>query len=139
MDNNALFWKIQAGLLPAPEAVQTLGGELISVDPEHGVVETLFEGRREFTNPIGYIQGGFLAAMLDDTMGPALACILRAGEFAPTLSLTVQFLRPAMPGALQGLGRVVRRGERVCHLAGELLQGSALVATASAVALICAS
>jgi uncharacterized protein (TIGR00369 family) len=53
------------------------------------------------------VQGGFLAAMLDDTMGPALVATLPAGHFAPTLELKVSYLRPARVGPLFGEGRIV--------------------------------
>lgn len=53
-----------------------------------------------------------LPRMLDNIMGPALACQLRA------------------------VGRVVRRGKDVCALSGELYQNDELVATATATALI---
>lgn len=136
MDRNAFFWQIQDGKLPAPKAARTLGINILSVDAEAGSVEVEFEGRDEFTNPAGKIQGGFLAAMLDDTMGPALAATLLAGEFAPTLNLNVQFLSPAVPGKLHAVGRVVRRGGEVCFLSGELSQGGRAVATATATAVI---
>jgi acyl-coenzyme A thioesterase PaaI-like protein len=34
----------------------------------------------------GVIQGGFLAAMLDDTLGPALVATLGAGQFGRPLT-----------------------------------------------------
>jgi uncharacterized protein (TIGR00369 family) len=95
-----------------------------------------FDGKPEFTNPVGHIQGGFLAAMLDDTMGPALAATLDAGEFAPTLNLNVSFARPARVGKLQGKGRILKRGREVCFLAAELFQEGELVAAATATAII---
>jgi uncharacterized protein (TIGR00369 family) len=80
---------------------------------------------------------GFLAAMLDDTMDPALVATLGPGQFAPTTDLHVQFLRPARPGWLIGRGRVVRRGKDVAFLADELLDDSGqLVTSASATARI---
>jgi uncharacterized protein (TIGR00369 family) len=83
------------------------------------------------------VQGGFLAAMLDDTMGPALVGGLEPGDFAPTTDLHVQFLRPARAGRLVGRGRVVRRGRDVAFLAGELVdQDGAVVAVATATAQI---
>jgi len=77
------------------------------------------------------------AAMLDDTLGPALVATLGPGQFAPTADLHVQFLHPARPGRLTGRGRVVRRGQGVAFLAGELLDDSGqIVATAVATAVI---
>ncbi len=136
MDRDNYFWKVHAGEQPAPPCAQTLGAHIEQVDPEAGEVRMRFEAHAGFTNPAGGIQGGFLAAMLDDTMGPALAATLRAGEFAPTLSLNVAFERAARVGTLVGLGKVSRRGADVCHLQGELWQEGRRIATASAVALI---
>lgn len=84
---------------------------------------------------MGNIQGGFLAAMLDDTLGPALVATLPDGEFAPTLELKVSFLRPAKPGQLIGRGRVVHRGGTIAFLAGDLYDGDGEhVASATATA-----
>lgn len=135
-DPAAYFWQVQDGRLPPPRAAQTLGMRIVDVDAEAGSIEVRFSASEAFTNPAGHVQGGFLAAMLDDTMGPALAATCKAGEFAPTLSLNVSFLRPAVVGELTGRGRIVRRGREICFLAGELLQNGAVVATATATALI---
>jgi uncharacterized protein (TIGR00369 family) len=136
MDREAFFWQVADGRLPAPRVAATLGMKITHVDAAAGAVEAEFEGKPEFANPVGNVQGGILAAMLDDTMGPALACQLAAGEFAPTLNLNISFLKPAKPGKLRGVGRVVRKGKDVCYLAGELFQNGELVASATATALI---
>ena len=136
MDKNSFFWKIVNGELPAPKVAEVLGIKFIAIDPEAGTIEVEFQARQEFTNPAGNIQGGFLAAMLDDTMGPALAATLRAGEFAPTLNLNVSFERAGKVGAILGKGRVLKKGKEVCYLAGELYQEGQRIASATATALI---
>jgi uncharacterized protein (TIGR00369 family) len=136
MDSESFFWKIMRGELPPPRVAETLGISFKHVDGETGTVEVEFVGKPEFTNPAGNIQGGFLAAMLDDTMGPALSATLAAGEFAPTLNLNVSFHRPAQVGALIGKGRVVRRGRDICFMEAQLYQGEAHVASATATAVI---
>jgi uncharacterized protein (TIGR00369 family) len=115
-----LFWDIVEGRAPQPSAAVTLGFEVVAVDPEAGTIVTSFVVGDAFLNPVGTVQGGFLAAMLDDTMGPALVATLAPGQFAPTLDLHVQFLRPARPGRFVGHGRIVRRGRDVAFLTGEL-------------------
>jgi len=96
-----------------------------------------FAARPEFMNHTGKVQGGFLAAMLDDTLGPALVATLGPEEFAPTIELKVNFLRPVSHGTLTGRGRVVHRGGSIAFLAGELLDSAGLiVATATATARI---
>lgn len=125
-----------AGELPAPRAAETLGIVFKHVDSDAGTIELELQGKPEFTNPAGNIQGGFLAAMLDDTMGPALASTLKEGQFAPTLNLNISFHRPAVVGSIVGKGRVVRRGKDVCFLAGELYQCGELIASATATAIV---
>lgn len=119
-----------------PSAAVTLGAQIIEISEKFGSTVIEFEGKPAFTNPVGNIQGGFLAAMLDDTMGPALAVTLREDEFAPTLDLTTQFIASAKIGKLVGYGRVVSKGKNVCFLEGELRQNDKLVAKASATAII---
>ncbi len=127
------FWEMVAGRVPMPPAEQLLGWELVAVDPDEGTIEVAFTATEQFVNPNGSIQGGLLAAMLDDTLGPALVATLEPGQFAPTTDLHVQFLRPAFPGRLVGRGRIVRRGGRVAFLSGELTDElGEIVATAVA-------
>jgi uncharacterized protein (TIGR00369 family) len=131
------FWDVMEGRADPPAAATTLGFELIEVDPEAGTIEVAFMADDRFVNPVGVVQGGFLAAMLDDTLGPALVATLEADQFAPTADLHVQFLVPARPGRLVGRGRVVRRGRDIAFLAGELVDHTGtVVAVASATATI---
>jgi acyl-coenzyme A thioesterase PaaI-like protein len=90
---------------PPPSAV-LLGFRLVEIDPEAGTIEVSFTATEQFLNPAGHIQGGFLAAMLDDTLGPALVATLPDGQWAPTID-------PAgsVPGAC-ATGRVPRPGAR---------------------------
>ena len=131
------FWDVMEGRAAPPPAAVLLGWEPVSADPEAGTIEVAFTATAQFLNLAGVIQGGFLAAMLDATLGPALAVKLGPGQFAPTTDLHVQFLRPARPGRLTGHGRIIRHGSNVAFLAGELLDASGeIVAVATATAQI---
>jgi uncharacterized protein (TIGR00369 family) len=130
------FWDALEGRREPPPAAMLLGWELVTVDPEEGTIKVAFTATEQFTNPAGHIQGGFLAAMLDDTLGPALVATLDDGEWAPTIDLHVQFLAPAQPGRLIGRGRITRRGRDIAFLSGDLSSDSTIVATAMAVAAI---
>ena len=57
---------------PKPPCADTLGWELIEADEGTGAIRVVFDGKPAFCNPGGYVQGGFLAAMLDDTLGPTV-------------------------------------------------------------------
>ncbi|MEZ0364455.1 PaaI family thioesterase [Mycobacterium sp. pUA109] len=137
MTRKGPFWDVLAGKRELPAAAKTLGWRLIAVDPDAGTIEVEFAADDRFVNPVGVVQGGFLAAMLDDTLGPALVATLDDGQFAPTLDLHVQFLAPARPGRLVGRGRIVKRRRDIAFLAGELVDdGETIVATATATATI---
>ena len=140
MERTGPFWDVMEGRKPPPPAAVTLGFKLLEIDPERGEIRVQFEAKPEFLNPMGVVQGGFVAAMLDDTLGPALVCTLPPGQFAPTIELKVNFIRPAPLGVLVGEGRIVSRGGTIAFLSGELRteQGD-LIATATATARIVSS
>jgi uncharacterized protein (TIGR00369 family) len=133
------FWDAMAGRAPMPPAAAALGWELIAADTDAATIEVAFTAGPHLANPMGNVQGGFLAAMLDDTLGPALAATLDDGQFAVTLELKVSFLRPARLGRFVGRGRVVDRGGSVAFLEGSLTDADGtVVATATATARIIA-
>jgi len=126
------------GLIETPPAAALLGWKALSLEPGH--VRVRYTAKPEFGNPQGAIQGGFLAAMLDDAMGPALFTTLGSEDFAPTIEMKVSFLRPARRGALIAEGRVVHQTRSLAFLEGTLAnEDGELVATATATARIMAA
>ncbi|MFN3943970.1 MAG: PaaI family thioesterase [Allosphingosinicella sp.] len=118
-----------------PPCARTLGWRLVDADPEAGTLKVAMEGRREFLNPAGFVQGGFLAAMLDEAMGPAVLVKSGGALFTPTVNLNVSFLAPARPGELTAVSRVVQLGKSIAYLEAELFDaGGTLVARATAAA-----
>jgi acyl-coenzyme A thioesterase PaaI-like protein len=103
------FWDAAEGRVPLPPAAATLGFELVGADPEQGTLEVAFTAGHAFTTPLGHVLGGFLAAMLYDTVGPTVLAGLEPGRFISTLHLTTTFVRETGPGRLVGRGRIVRR------------------------------
>lgn len=136
MNRNSIFWKIFHGELPIPKAAQTLGMEIQSVDSNQGTINVSFQAKEEFTNPAGNVQGGFISAMLDETVSPALLAMLEPDQFAVTLELKTQFIAPASTGKIEGVGKVVSRSNRICFLEGELLQEGKCIARATATSMI---
>jgi uncharacterized protein (TIGR00369 family) len=136
---SGLFWDTVEGRAPLPRAAATLGFELIAADVENGTIEVAFAATEDFTTPLGEVLGGFLAAMLYDTVGPALLATLEPGQFISTLDLKASFLRPALPGRLVGRGRIVHREGDIAFLEGSLTNSDeAVVATATATARVIA-
>jgi uncharacterized protein (TIGR00369 family) len=129
------FWDPAEGRAPLPRAAATLGLELIDADVENGTIELAFLGTEDFTNPTGNVLGAFQAAMLFDTVGPALLATLEVDQFQSTVDLNVHFLRPLRPGRAIGKGRVVHREGDLAYLEATLVDvGGATIARASATA-----
>lgn len=118
--------------LPMPPASKLLGWTLRAIDPGAGTIEIGFTADERFTNPGGTVQGGFLAAMLDDTQGPALFAMTDGTVYAPTIDFSISFIKAARPGAFIGKGRVVNRGKTIVFTEAELFDESGdLVARAN--------
>lgn len=121
--------------IPAPPSARLLGWRLIDARPDRGWLKVGFDGRTEFCNPAGFIQGGILSAMLDDTMGPAALMTSEGRFYTTTISLTVNFLAPARPGPLIVEAQVIQLGKSVAFMEGKLMaDNGAVLATASTTA-----
>lgn len=105
---------------PAPPAAETLGWELIAEYPDEGWIEIAFHPNATMLNPRGTVQGGFVAAMLDDTMGPALVSMSGGTQMPASIDIHVSFLAPVYPGRVVGKGRVIKAGKSVAYLEAEL-------------------
>ena len=132
-DPNHPFWKAVRGEIPPAPAAKLLGWTVVDATPDSGRIRVQYEATADLANPLGNVQGGFVAAMLDDTVGPALATTLEQNEFGVTIELKTNFVRPAKPGILVGEGRVVHRGGSIAFVEGTLVDGDGrLIATATA-------
>jgi uncharacterized protein (TIGR00369 family) len=129
--NLDILWAASRGEFPLPPAATLLGWQPLSLEP--GRVRVEYIAREEWYNPQGSVQGGFIAAMLDDAMGPAAFASLEPGQFAPTLDLHVRYFRPVYAGTVTAEGRVVHRTKRVLFLEGRLFdKDGELAASATA-------
>ena len=116
----------------APPSSKLLGWHLLDARPKDGWIRIGFDGRKDFCNPAGFIQGGILSAMLDDTMGPAVFVMTEGRLFTATITMTVNFLSPAKPGPLIGEANVTQLGKTIAFVEGRLTAADGtLLATAS--------
>src|ERR1700751_4696223 len=117
-----------------PPSAELLGWRLLDARPDEGWIKLGFEGKPEFYNPAGFIQGGLLSAMLDDTMGPAVLVMSEGRLYTTTVSMTVNFLSPAKPGPITAEAKVTQLGKSIAFVEGKLTAvDGTLIATASAV------
>lgn len=104
-----------------PPTAALLGQELLALDSAAGTVEMKFFGRPDFCNPMGNVQGGFLAAMLDDAA--AFAVIVKSGRriVVPTIEFKVSFLAPArMNRDIFAFGRCLKFGRTIAFAEADL-------------------
>jgi uncharacterized protein (TIGR00369 family) len=106
--------------LEAPPSSKLLGWHLLDARPGEGWVRIGFDGKAEFCNPAGFIQGGILTAMLDDTMGPAVFIMTDGRLYTATISMTVNFLAPAKVGAIFGEANVAQLGKTIAFVEAKL-------------------
>lgn len=121
-----------------PPCSRLLGWRVLEAHPDDGFIRIGFAAGAEFCNPAGFIQGGILAAMLDDTMGPAVFIRTGGRLYTATIGLSVNYLAPARVGTIIGEGRVVQLGKSVAFTEAKLLDeaGMLLVTATSAARLI---
>jgi len=118
----------------APPAPKHLGWKLIDFDVGEGSIRIGFTPREEFLNLAGHVQGGFVTAMLDDTLGPAVIVKAMRPLILSTIDLHTHFLRPVKLGSLVGEATCTKLGRSVAFMEGKLLDADGKVcarATAS--------
>ena len=118
--------------MPAPPSSKLLGWHLLDARPIEGWIRIGFDGKPDFCNPAGFVQGGILSAMLDDTMGPAVFVMTEGRLYTATITMTVNFLNPAKPGPITGEAKVTQLGKTVAFIEGRLTaEDGTLLATAT--------
>ena len=135
LTDEAILARFQAAKNP-PKGSQLVGFRMVSVEQATRTVEVAFEASEQFCNPMRQIQGGYLCVMLDECM--SVACMVASGmtSVAPTLEMKTSFFRPATPGPMRGVGRVVRWGKTIAFTEGELYDAEGrLVAKATGTAI----
>jgi uncharacterized protein (TIGR00369 family) len=126
---------VQAAHRKPSAASDYLGLELLGVSKEAGMAEMMFHATDRLCNKWGGVQGGMVAAMLDDAMAFAIGLNLDWGQISPTLEIKVSMMSPVRPGPVYALGRVLRRGRSVGFVDGELRDSEGtLLATGSTTA-----
>ena len=136
-ENKDLPPNIRAALKRRAPASEYMGLEILEIDREKDWVRVAFDAEERMCNLWGGIQGGMVAAMLDDVMSFAVGLNLGWGEISPTLEMKVSMLNAARPGRLIAEARVIKRGRSIGFIEGELRDAEGkLLATASSTATI---
>ena len=79
-------------------------------------------------NPVGIMQGGYLAILVDEMFSTAIASVLEAGEWAVTAEVKLTYLRALHPGPLTGDARVIRRTRALAFMESSIANARGEVA-----------
>jgi acyl-coenzyme A thioesterase PaaI-like protein len=118
-------------LLPPP-SFGWMQGELVDFDPQAGTLITRFPVRPEYLNPHRIVQGGILAAAVDNTLGP-LSMLMAPPNV--TRRLEMKYSRPLSVESewMQVTGKLLDSQGRQLRLSAEVRDSAGrLIARASA-------
>lgn len=121
-DSGTLLDKIEQ-----PESSRIIGYRFKSFDAEARTIETTFDVSDKLLNAGGTVQGGFLAAMLDETMGGLVVLLTEGRRRAVSLSLNISYLSAARSGVLLGRGVVTKLGRTTLFSSAELIRDDGAV------------
>lgn len=110
-----------ADVFPSPSpSSSTLGFEVLALDMTDWTTRVRFDGKAGFLNPAGYVQGGFLSAMLDDTIGFLAGMKVAPGALPATVDLHTTFLRPVRTGVIEVAARLRNIGRAMIFAEADL-------------------
>lgn len=98
----------RSGFLLPPPVYETIAADVLEVDVENGSLVLRFPMLRRYLNPYGTMQGGMIAAAVDNTIGPLSLLVARANV---TRSMELEYLKP-VKGALPFIDVKARLAER---------------------------
>jgi len=98
----------------------SLGGMIEQLDGAVGTLAMSFTPAHQFIQGNGVLQGGIVSSMLDFVLGLCVVPMLPPNMTAATASLTVSFMRGALPGKFVATGHVDKLGKRTAFTRGTL-------------------
>jgi len=119
-----------------PPCSDTLGMRLVEVEQDAQRIRMDFDVSPSFANPTGAVQGGFIAAMMDEAMSTCCIIASNVTMTAPTLEMKTSYLRRLMPGPAHVEARILKWGRSAAFMEAECFDGDGkLVAKATATAI----
>jgi uncharacterized protein (TIGR00369 family) len=115
----AHFWLTDPLALTPSSAF--LGCRPVEADPGRGFARNAFPLRPELLNPLGALQGGFIAAMLDDTVSIGALITIGGDYVVPTLEMKISFFKPVMGREAFAEGGLVKRGKTIVFMEGQMV------------------
>ncbi|MAN74167.1 MAG: thioesterase [Henriciella sp.] len=118
-----------------PACSDTLGMDLAEVHQDEMRIVVNFTADKSFANPTGAVQGGFIAAMLDEAISTNIIIASNVTMTAPTLEMKTSYLAPLFVGPAKVEAKILKFGKSVCFSEARCFDPDGkLVATATATA-----
>ncbi|PHR54127.1 MAG: thioesterase [Arcobacter sp.] len=100
-----------------------------SSDKQSAVLSVLI--KQEHLQHMGFIHGGLISTLADNTGWFVLEPYLQEGQSAMTQELTVNYLYPGKGKLLKAVGKLVKLGKRTAFVSVELFCDELLIATST--------
>ena len=120
MNNEELRDRINKRPTPTAELLKM---KVLEVDQDAGTTRLQFDIGDGLCNPNGTVQGGIVAAMLDDAAAYAAVAFAKRRVFVPSLEMKISFFAAAKPGLLYANGRCVKFGRKIAFTEADLEDG----------------
>ena len=118
-----------------PACSDTLGMDLAEVHQDEMRIVVNFTADKSLANPTGAVQGGFIAAMLDEAISTNIIIASNVTMTAPTLEMKTSYLAPLFVGPAKVEAKILKFGKSVCFSEARCFDPDGkLVATATATA-----
>ncbi len=118
-----------------PNSIREFDGRFLAYESRKRLLQE-FPAQEKHANPLGNLQGGVIAALVDDTMGPLSFAAARGPT--TTLNMAVNYLRAVpCPATVRVEARVTGRGRQILFLEAQVTDARGrLVATATSSVLV---
>ncbi len=83
---NKMAGEMKGNVTVPPPVFEAMKGEFLKFDEENGILECRFPVLHEQLNPYGTMQGGVIAAAVDNTIGP-LSMLVASPNFTRNMEL----------------------------------------------------
>ncbi len=109
--------------------LEHIGGRLIRYDK--GSAEVELSTMPYHLQHLGFIHGGVISTLMDNTGWYAAVSNLPEGCTSVTMEIKINYLKPASGAHLRALGKVIRQGKKTSFVTIELHDADNLVAFAT--------
>ncbi len=122
-----LVERLKSDSLKIPPPVFTdMKGEILAFDPVAKSLTVRFPVEERYQNPMGYMQGGMIAAAVDNVIGP-LSFMIAPPSVTKTLEMTYLRPVPASLGSITVEARLVSMEGRELLFTAEVRRGEGTV------------